>query len=122
MTVDLLTAFLAMGAPPPPGTQPNPKAQLIQMVLMFGFLFLVMWLFMFRPQQKKAKEHRQMMMSLKPGDKVLTNGGILGVVVSIKDKTVSIRSLDAKFEVLKSAVSEILEKASGSGEAKPSGA
>jgi preprotein translocase subunit YajC len=123
MTFDFLTALLAMGAPPAqPGTQPNPKAQLIQMILMFGFLFVVMWLFMFRPQQKKAKEHKEMMSNLKQGDKVLTSGGILGVVVSIKDKTVSIRSADAKLEVLKSAVTEILEKATGSAEAKPSGA
>jgi len=51
-----------------------------------------------------------MMKTLKPGDKVTTSGGIIGTVVSVKDKSVSIRSVDTKFEVLKSAVSEITER------------
>ncbi|MBM3835640.1 MAG: preprotein translocase subunit YajC [Verrucomicrobia bacterium] len=84
------------------------------MFLILGFMF---YFVMIRPQQKKAREHAELLKALKPGDKVLTSGGILGVVVSVKDKSVSIRSADAKLEVLKSAVSEITEKASGSAEA-----
>ncbi|MBI2926096.1 MAG: preprotein translocase subunit YajC [Verrucomicrobia bacterium] len=57
-----------------------------------------------------------MLKNLKPGDKVLTSSGILGIVVSIKDKSVSIRSADTKLEILKSAVAEITERASGSSE------
>ena len=41
----------------------------------------------------------------------MTASGIIGVVISVKDKTVSIRSSDAKLEILKSAVSEITERA-----------
>jgi preprotein translocase subunit YajC len=43
---------------------------------------------------------------------VVTSGGVLGVVVSVKDKTVAIRSADTKIEIVKSAVSDILESAS----------
>jgi len=50
--------------------------------------------------------------TLKPGDKVVTSGGVLGVVISVKDRAVSIRSAEAKIEVLKSAVSEVLERSS----------
>ncbi|MEW6157988.1 MAG: preprotein translocase subunit YajC, partial [Verrucomicrobiota bacterium] len=79
------------------------------MGVMFYFVLI-------RPQQKKAKEHAALMQSLKPGDKIVTNGGILGVVIAVKDKTVSIRSADAKLEVLKSSVVDIAERAGGSSE------
>ncbi|MEW6305744.1 MAG: preprotein translocase subunit YajC, partial [Verrucomicrobiota bacterium] len=68
------------------------------------------WLFAIRPQQKKAREHADMLSQLKTGDKIVTNGGIVGVVVSVKEKNVSIRSGETKLEVLKSAISEITEK------------
>jgi preprotein translocase subunit YajC len=68
---------------------------------------------MFRPQQKKAKEHERLLKTLKPKDKVVTSGGIMGIVVSVQERTVTIRSADTKLEVLKSAVSEITERAAG---------
>jgi preprotein translocase YajC subunit len=46
---------------------------------------------------------------LKSGDKVVTASGIIGVVITVKDQTVSLRSADAKMEVTKSSVTEILE-------------
>ncbi len=98
---------------PPPGTQPNPKAQLMQTLALMGFFILLMWLMMFRPQQKRAKEHAALLQTLKSGDKIVTSSGIVGIVVSVKDKTVSIRSADTKLEVLKSAVTEITERSSG---------
>ena len=46
-------------------------------------IFVIMWLFMIRPQQKKQKEIRNFQNSLKAGDSVVTGGGIYGVVKSI---------------------------------------
>ena len=69
-----------------------------------------MWLLIFRPNQKRAKELAAMLKSLRAGDKIVTNSGIVGVVLSIKDKTISIRSSDAKLEILKSAVAEVSER------------
>jgi len=92
-------------------TQPNPKAQLVQtvgMMVIFGVIFYVL---MIRPQSKKAKEHAALLKAIKPGDKVVTSGGVLGTVVSVKERTVSIRSADTKLEILKSSVSEITERA-----------
>ncbi len=104
-----LITFLAM-APPPPGTVQNPTGELIKFVGMFGIMIVVMYVALVRGPQKKAKEHAEMMKTIKAGDKIVTSGGILGVVVSVKEKSLSIRSADAKLEVLKSAVSEVLEK------------
>jgi preprotein translocase subunit YajC len=103
--------LLAMA--PPPGTQTNPKAQLMQTVALMGFFIVLMWLMMFRPQQKRAKEHAALLQTLKSGDKIVTSSGIVGIIVAVKEKTVSIRSADTKLEVLKSAVTEITERASG---------
>lgn len=112
MNLDSVKLMLAMGqSPTPPGTQPNPNAQMMQtfgMLIIMGFIF---YFLLIRPQQKKAREHEALMKTIRNGDKVTTSSGIIGTVVSIKDKTVSIRSADTKLEVLKSAVAEITEKA-----------
>jgi preprotein translocase subunit YajC len=89
---------------------PNPTGEMIKMVGMIALFGVMMYLLMIRPQQKKAKEHDTLMKGLRPGDKVVTTSGILGVVLSIKDKTVSIRSADTKLEVLKSAIADVTER------------
>ena len=97
---------------PPPGTQPNPTGQMFQMVGMVVFFVVVMYFIMIRPQQKKAKEHDLLLKSLKPKDKIVTSGGVVGIVVSVGERSVTIRSADTKLEVLKSAVTEITERSS----------
>ena len=54
--------------------------------------------------------------AVRAGDKIITTGGIVGVIVSVKEKTLSIRSADAKFEITKSAISEITERSGESSE------
>ncbi len=108
-----LMVCLAFASPPPPGTQANPNAQAFQMLITFALLAVIFYFLMIRPQQTKAKEHAQLLKALKPGDRILTSGGILGVVISVKEKSLSIRSADAKLEIAKSAVSEVTEKGSG---------
>ena len=100
-------------APPPPGTQPNPTGQVVQMVgvmVIFGLMFYFM---LIRPQRAKTKQLEGMLKALKARDKVLTNSGIVGIVVNVSDKTVTIRSAEAKLEILKSAIAEVMERASG---------
>lgn len=55
----------------------------MSMIIMLIAIFVIMWLFMIRPQQKKQKEIRNFQNSLKAGDSVVTGGGIYGVVKSI---------------------------------------
>jgi preprotein translocase subunit YajC len=88
----------------------DPKAELVNMVGMFVIMGVLFYFALIRPQKMRARELEERVKSLKPGDKVLTNGGILGTIVSIREKTLSVRSEDTKFEVLKSAVSEVTER------------
>src|SRR6058998_2829992 len=93
-------------------TQPNPTGQTLQMLGMVVFFIVVMYFIMIRPQQKKAREHDQLLKALKPKDKIVTSGGVVGIVVSVGERSVTIRSADTKLEVLKTAVTEITERSS----------
>ena len=78
-------------------------------------VFVIFYVILIRPQQRKQKEHEALLKTLKPGDKVLTSGGLVGTIVGVKEKTVNVRCADAKLEMLKSAVSEVTERAGGAG-------
>ena len=62
------------------------------MLIMMVAIFVIMWLFMIRPQQKKQKKIRQFQNALKEGDKVVTGGGIYGAVkrVNAQENTIDI--------------------------------
>ena len=55
-------------------------------------------------------QHAALLKALKPGDKIVTNSGIVGVVVGLRDHYVTIRSEDTKLELLKSAIQEVTER------------
>ena len=82
-------------------------AQTLGLILFMG---VMMYFLMFRPQQKKAREHAELLKTIKNGDKIVTSSGILGTIIGVKDKSVSIRSADTKLEVLKSSISAITER------------
>ena len=61
------------------------------MWIMLALIFVVMWLFMIRPQRKQQKELEKFRNELKKGDKVITAGGIYGTIAEIQDTTVLIK-------------------------------
>ena len=88
----------AMGAGEVGGSMAGMFLPLIAIVVIFYF-------FLIRPQNKKQKETEKMISALKKGDKVITIGGIHGVVSSVKDKTIVVKvDDDAKIEFNKSAI------------------
>ena len=91
-------------------TVQDPRANMAQTIGLMVFMGLAMYFLMFRPQQKKAREHAQLLKTLKNGDRIVTTSGILGTVIGIKDKSVSLRSADTKLEVLKSSIAEVTER------------
>jgi preprotein translocase subunit YajC len=94
-------------APTQPGQEPPPFwVNMVPLVLLMVMLYVIM----IRPQQKKAREHTNLLTKLKVGDKIVTTGGIIGTVLSLKDKNVAIRSADTKMDILKSAIAEVTEK------------
>jgi preprotein translocase subunit YajC len=119
MHLNLLNAILAQATAAPsaaapagaPGTPPTPMQQLLgSPIILIVLMIVMMYFIMIRPQSQRAKQQAKLIESLKPGDKVVTTSGVVGVVVTVKDKTISIRSADAKMEMTKSSVVEILER------------
>jgi len=108
MSVIGLTGLLAQAPVVDPREQTRQTIYMMGMLAIMGFMFyFAIW----RPQQKKAKEHEALLKALRPGDRIVTSSGIMGVVTSIKEKSVALRSGDSKLEILKSAVAEIVERA-----------
>ncbi|MES2018564.1 MAG: preprotein translocase subunit YajC [Pseudomonadota bacterium] len=74
-------------------------------------MFVVMYFLMIKPQQKKAKEQAELMAGLVKGDEVVTAGGLLGKVVSVKDTYVTIEiSANTEVVVQKHAITTVLPK------------
>jgi preprotein translocase subunit YajC len=61
------------------------------MLLTFGLMFAVMYFLIIRPQQKRQKEHQKMLDAVKKGDRVVTNGGLHGVVKDVRDDTLLVK-------------------------------
>ena len=82
--------------------QVNPLVQFMPIILMF----VIFYFLLIRPQQKKSKDLQIMITGLKKGDKVVTTGGILGVISSLQDDYVvlAVGGSETKMEVLKSAI------------------
>ncbi len=99
--------MVAMASPQAGQGQPPAWVNIVPLAL----IMVVFYFILIRPQQKKAKEQEALLKTIKAGDKVLTASGIIGVVVAVKEKSLSIRSADAKLEILKTAVTDITEKA-----------
>jgi preprotein translocase subunit YajC len=75
---------------------------IIAMILIFYFLII-------RPQSKKRKETEKMLSALKKGDKVVTIGGLHGIIQSVKESTVILKADDnVKLEFLRSAISNVV--------------
>ena len=97
-------AAAAAGGPPPgsPG--------MMGMLLPFIVMFAVMYFLMIRPQQKKMKQHQEMLGGLKLGDEVVTASGLLGNVAGLTDKVITLEiAKGVKVKVLKNQVSQIVK-------------
>ena len=62
----------------------------IQQFAMLALMFVIFYFLLIRPQQKKAKEHREMLGALKRGDRVITSGGLLGKITGLTERYVTI--------------------------------
>ncbi len=81
-------AFAMAG--PPGGSGAAGPLQSLQSVIPLVIMFAIFYFLLIRPQQKKAKEHKALLESLKKGDKVVTAGGLHGKVTALDDKIVTL--------------------------------
>ncbi|MBC7363989.1 MAG: preprotein translocase subunit YajC [Candidatus Aminicenantes bacterium] len=78
-------------------------------LLPFILVFVIFYLLIILPQRKKQKQHQQMVENLKPGDRVITSGGIFGTVMDVHPDRIELKiASNVKVDILKSAVAIIL--------------
>ena len=83
-------------------------AQFIPLIL----IFVIFYFFLIRPQQKRVKDHKAMVESLKRGDEVITSGGIIGVVERVMedDRIEVIIGEGTKVQIIRSTITSLLKK------------
>ena len=107
----LLQTVLAAAAPA--GQQPPPGGLLGSMLLPMIIIFFIIWVLMIKPQRKKEQQRREMLDSIEKGDKVVTIGGVHGVLTSVREKEVVVRVDDdkgVKLKMNRSAVSRVVRE------------
>ena len=75
-------------------------------------IFVIMYFLLIRPQQKKIKEHKNMVENLRRGDQVLTQGGIVGKITKVKEgEEIEVElAKDVKVSVIRSTIVNVLSK------------
>ena len=83
-------------------------AQFIPLIL----IFVIFYFFLIRPQQKRVKDHKQMVENLKRGDEIITSGGIIGTIDKImEDDRIEVTISDnVKVQIIRSTITSLLKK------------
>lgn len=104
------TAFMTLLAQnnPPAGGQPGSEGFLGGMLPMFLIMGVMFYFLLIRPQQRQRKEQQQRIDSLKPGSKIVTIGGMHGLVHNVKERTVVLKIAEGTMvEFEKSAIASV---------------
>src|SRR6476646_6036581 len=92
----------------PPG-QTNGTVQLLMGILPWLLIFVIFYILMIRPQQRRAKEHQNAIAAVKKGDEVITAGGIRGRVTKVADEEAEVEiAQGVRVRVVKSTITQVL--------------
>ncbi len=84
---------------------------LVSTLIMFGLIFVVFYFLLIRPQQKRLRDHREMVASLRRGDSVVTTGGVIGKITRVTDDELVLEVAEGvRIKVLRGAVSDVRAK------------
>ena len=87
------------------------SGSLVSTLIMFGAIFLIFYFMIIRPQQKKAKDRNKLLSNLEKGDKVITSGGVHGIIAGLDEKTALLQVSDnLKMKVERSAITTVTAK------------
>ncbi len=103
-------ATAAPAAPAPGGAAQSPGATLVGMMPVI-FILIIAWILLIRPQQKRAKEHQEMVGRLKAGDRVRTSGGIYGLVTTVSENVLTVEiAKGVEVKLARGAISVLVDE------------
>ncbi|MGE4453704.1 MAG: preprotein translocase subunit YajC [Sphaerochaeta sp.] len=106
----MLSLISAMAAPESAGAAGSTGSMMTTFVT-FGLIIVIFYFLIIRPQKKRDKETKEMLASIKKGDKVVSIGGIHGTVVAVKETTVVVKVDDnTRMEFSRNAISSIVNR------------
>ena len=87
----------------------RPQGSLLTAMIPFILVFVIFYLLLIRPQRMKQKKHQEMVEQLKPGDKVITAGGIHGTVMGVQKDRIELKiGANVKIDIAKNSIAVIL--------------
>ena len=113
----MISTAYAMGQAGGQGGQAGGIAGFLPLIILFAIFYFLL----IRPQQKKAKEHREMIANLKKGNRIVTSGGIYGTIQSIDDTTIGLEIAEkVKIKVTRGNVAAVISDHQAAGKKEES--
>jgi len=104
MLLASFSAFMQQGSP-----AARPQGNMMTALIPFILVFVIFYVLIILPSRKKQKKHQEMVDALKPGDKVVTTGGIYGTVMGAQKDRIELKiSANVKIDVTRNAIAVIL--------------
>lgn len=101
-----ISEALAQGAAPSAG-----GGDILISLLPFVFIFIILYFLIIRPQQRRLKQHQEMIANIRRGDTVVTSGGFIGKVTKVEDTEAVVEIADeVRVRVVKSTIAEVRAK------------
>jgi preprotein translocase subunit YajC len=104
MIISSLFSFLLQG-----GEGAAPQGSIVTALLPFVLVFVIFYLLIIMPQRKRQKKHQEMVGQLKPGDKIVTTGGIYGTVMGVQQDKIELKiASNVKIDITRNAVAAFM--------------
>lgn len=107
----------AMGTPQAGAAPASGTDMLVQFVPLI-LMFVIFYFLLIRPQQKRAKAHKQMLSELKRGDHIITSSGLLGRIMEISEEEALIECGEAKLRISRAAIGGVIDPKAAAAEEK----
>ena len=105
-----MAAFM-MSVQAAPAARPQGGASFITALVPFILVFVIFYLLIVMPQKNRQKKHQNMVEQLKPGDQIITSGGIYGTIMGVQPDRIELKvAANVKIDITKSAVAVIIKQ------------